>query len=165
MSATASSRGPTPPPTSPRLGSPQLRSLSASELTEALKNTGMSAPYNPLLQAVEATGRTRGSPATPILQKARPSLPTGTNIGSMTEGDNYHLQPYGYRYHPPVNHLQRGLRNQTYNNQPRQSQQFALSNNQRFPRVSSSSQSSSYNQQKISSFRSAIVRASASCER
>jgi hypothetical protein len=164
MSASASSRGPTPPPTSPRHGSPQPQSLPAGELTEALKNTGISAPYNPLLQAVEATGRTRGSSATPILQTARLSLASGINTSRMTEGNNYLVQSYGYSHYPTIGHLQQGPRNQTYGNQPRQSQQPPLSTNQGYPRRSLSSQSPSSNRAKISSMRSTIVSSSVSYE-
>lgn len=164
MSASASSRGPTPPPTSPRHGSPQPQNLPAGELTEALKNTGMSAPYNPLLQAVEATGRTRGSSATPILQSARLSLASGIKTSSMTEGNNYLAQPYGYSHYPTVGHSQQGPCSQTYGNQPRQSQQPPLSSNQRYLRGSLSSRSPSSNPRKISSMRSTIVSSSVSYE-
>lgn len=160
MSASASSRGPTPPPTSPRHGLPQPQSVPANELTEALRKTGMSAPYNPLLQAVEATGRTRGSSATPILQTARLSLHSDINNGSMTAGKKYLAQSNSHNHHSTVDHIPQGPRNQTYSNQPRQSQQLPFSNNQRYPQMSWSGQSPNFNPQKMSSIRSIIVSSS-----
>jgi hypothetical protein len=106
-------------------------------LDEAVRGPRRSALYNPLLQVVEATGRSRGSSATPVLRTVGSSTLSKITFGSMGGTDNYGAGAYDSTTLARSSYSGQTSYRQPHGNQP--------------------GQSLSYKQENVAAFSSALV--------